>query len=390
MRIIILSAVLFFIQVRSNGQQTIAIERDSLYSIIKTTIKNVLDDRSYTRIPNTEFEERLETKVKEKVNTQVDQKFANLRNIVLLVLALIGGGILFGLKSLIGSNVKDQSDKEMKKIQDNLDGDIEIRVENYFLKNYQVIIDKQLKANRESIDLELKRVFETQSEINNQMQDIKKYLLEARLEQIKSEIDAKKTTEATFNSLNDILKEAEVQKNTVLLGKVINELSYASYYLRKDSEMENILRRFMDQRDISIKETVFMNMGSGFFYNYSSTYDETDRQKCLLFLNEALKRANGYGEALGLKLELYMVDYEKAQRQEDKQRLFDDAKATIEQIKKMDLSAYEVIKRFERVKTNKIEESYINLFYKLFPEDTAIIRKKAELYNAKKEPQAYN
>ena len=65
----------------------------------------------------------------------------------------------------------------------------------------------------------------------------------------------------------------------------------------------------MNDENIKLTELVFINLASGYFYNYESTLDENDRNKCLLYINESLKKVANYGEAYALKLELLMIDY---------------------------------------------------------------------------------
>jgi hypothetical protein len=353
--------------------QTTPLE-DSINSVIRSTVKSYLANESYTRIPYKDFDEEINRKINDDIRSRWNSMIAWMLG--------IGGGILLFFfnytKKDIQTKVSEGVNAEIAKLtqasKSDLDGKIndirsdfektmDLQIENSFLKNYSNYISKM----EQMLD-----------EINKKVSANNTIILDAKLEKTRKEIDAKNVTQKTFNDLLTMLSEAENLKNVDQIGQIITELSFASYYLKNEKQMEGIVNKYTGQWDVNIKENVYLNLASGFFYNYYNTGDVGDRDKCLQYISLALKKLPDYGEALGLKLEMHMLDHQKSKDSETKAENISNAMNTIAQVLQSGIASKELIRRFERVKTSKAEEQCISLAYVLLPEKMKEIEEKAK------------
>jgi hypothetical protein len=80
-----------------------------------------------------------------------------------------------------------------------------------------------------------------------------------------------------------------------------------------------------------------------------------------------LKRLSNYGEAYGLRLELLMLDYSRTTDATEKQKIVEQTKTVLDQIKYSDVAVKEVLARFNRVSSSKLESDCIQLLKQTLP-----------------------
>jgi hypothetical protein len=356
-----------------SGLTQSAAENNSIDSVIRVAVKSYLTNESYTRIPYKDFDDEINKKINDDIRSRWNSMIAWMLG--------IGGGILLfffnytkkDIQAKVSEGVnaeitkltqisKSDLDAKINDIRGDFEKTMDLQIENSFLKNYSTYISKM----EQMLD-----------EINKKVSANNTIILDAKLEKTRKEVDAKNVTQKTFNDLLTMLSEAENLKNVDQIGQIITELSFASYYLKNEKQMEGIVNKYAGQWDVNIKENVYLNLASGFFYNYYNTGDVADRDKCLQYISLALKKLPDYGEALGLKLEMHMLDHQKTKDSNAKAEYVSDAMNTIAQVLQSAIASKELIRRFERVKTSKAEEQCIAQAYTLFPEKMKEIEDKA-------------
>src|SRR4051794_14080607 len=92
----LLTVILIFFS-SASGQN----EKDSLSKMIKSSLKEALDDRSYTRIPNAEYDNIVDR----KVSSSVDDKFKYIYWIFGIISTVLGGLLFFSGRSLLQNAV---------------------------------------------------------------------------------------------------------------------------------------------------------------------------------------------------------------------------------------------------------------------------------------------
>ena len=75
----------------SASSQSITIPKDSLDKIIQGTLNKMLDDKLYTRIPNTQFDDIMI----EKISSTIDNKFQKLYWYVGVIGAILGSLLFY-------------------------------------------------------------------------------------------------------------------------------------------------------------------------------------------------------------------------------------------------------------------------------------------------------
>jgi len=327
----------------------VSINRDSLNNLIRNNLHEILQNQSYTRIPSSEFDSIMV----EKISSAIDDKFKTLYWYVGFIGFILGSLLFYSGNRFLKDSVQNKFSEESASIQQKILSDIE----------------KEVLGLKQEMETKLKDVSGKLQKAEDQLTDTKKEILLIRLEKIKNEIDSKVVAEETFQSLKKSLRESENLIDNTLIEKVIALLSTASYYLQKETEMEKVVQTYMNNENIKMNANVFINLASGYFYNYHSTQDNNDKMKCLFYINESLKRLAYYGEAYGLKLELFMLDFSRSTDPSEKQKLLEQAKLVLDQSKYSAAAIKEVIARFDRVSASKVEEDCIQTLKNNLPKE---------------------
>lgn len=382
MKLLLTALAFLMLSTSLEAQNTGTRRNDTLPEMIKKLLQDVIEE-SYTRIPKKEFESNIQAQVIEKVDAKVDREFGRIINIglgVIGLLTLVSGAIFFSAKSMMQNMVKEQVETRFKELEIKIEKENKKEIDHIFLSLYKEKFEEKMEEYQKAVETQLKEVREDLIEIQNAKP--REESVFTKLEKLKQEIANKTYTDNTFYSLKELLEETDGKKDYTMMSAIISELSLASYYLKKDIEMDQIILKYSQVPALNIKETVFLNLASGFFYNYHQTGQSTDRDKVIDYIEKSLKKLSDYGEAFALKLELTMLDYEKSSNTEEKGNQLAEAKKIIEKVKLSKISAFETINRFERVKVSPFEEPYINLLYEFFPDDMKLIKEMADSYKS--------
>ena len=104
------------------------------------------------------------------------------------------------------------------------------------------------------------------------------------------------------------------------------------------------------------------------YNNYNSL---NQRHKCIEYLDKSLELTQGYGEALGLKLEVFMMDFLRTKDAEKKQESRSNALKVIDGIMNSEsmAPAYETLSRLERDVQNRGFNKYVAALFKELPNE---------------------
>jgi hypothetical protein len=369
------------------GAQKIS-NNDSIYVALQG-IQKSLEEKNYTRIPNSDFDKALEIKLSEKVNAQVTDRIDTIRNIVFLVLAIIGGALLLGLRTMVNNSVSEQLKDKIKQVEDDMKEKINIFYYEFVKDDMRKELNlqkeelrKEMIGYRDEFRKEIDPVKQKAESIVVELNTAKRLLLDYNISKLKAESkreDIKKEDiKKNFELAKEYLTQAEELEDKKLVTLAMAELSTAAYYAKKDREIESIIEKYIDSTDTVINENVFINLASGMFYEYVSTRDKNIKDKAMKYINASLRKINDYGEALGLKLEFFMADYEENFGTDAKEKIKHEASVIINHILISEFSPNEAIGRFNRVKTNAIERKYIDMLYENFPDEMKKMEEKVK------------
>ena len=103
------------------------------------------------------------------------------------------------------------------------------------------------------------------------------------------------------------------------------------------------------------------------------------------YLDKSLLATPGYGEALGLKLVTYMIEYERSKTENEKLEIKDTTLNLISEINiSFAVSADETIDRLVRDRNSEIYKKYVDTLYNLFPAEMEKMHEIADGYRATK------
>lgn len=343
------------------------ISKDSIYAAFKQIASEVITEKNYTRIPIQDLDERLNSKISEDVNSRF-RSFIAITGSVLGILALVFGGIIASRQR---DRFKGLTAELKSEVINELRPEIEKQTELFYLKNYE----KKMNDLKESLTNEMKRVSDSLDAINVQIPDIRKSFVQARVESIQNDRNNKQVTTPLFVELKELLADAEELKDTVLISKVLNELSYVSFYLRKDRELEPIMSKYLERVDLDIEATAWINTAIVTLYAYQATGDINEKEKTLKYINQALKKIPDYGEAFALKIELLMSEYDKTIDPKEKQRLKEETINLIQFVNRSAIAASETLARFNRIQTSKAKSIYIDMALTMFAKEFEEMKK---------------
>lgn len=361
------------------------IERDTVY-ISSGDIRKLIDDKYYVRVPSTDLEMHLQ----ERVSNVVNDKFNIIYGIIGIASLLIGSILVFNVRSYVNSQIdsklstrdaefKSEFKKDFDKSFSGMEKHMDTEIENYFLRNFKVNMEAALASLREEQD----KALQAQEEFALRSVEMMKVYNEVRYEKLKANVDGRKELQKTLDELSDLLQQAEKINDLEMLPKVLDELAYVSFLLKKDAEFKKLFDRYAERTDLDIKATTFVNTALGTLYDYQNTGDIDVRDKTLMYLNKALRKLDYYGEALGMKLELFMTDYEFNVDAAKKELALLEVKKLLEIINSKDYAASETIRRLKRIQASSAKSKYIDMIFEKFPEEMQQMENLSNEYAAK-------
>ncbi|WOD42451.1 hypothetical protein [Hwangdonia lutea] len=348
--------------------------------LITKKVKEVIGENEYIRVPLTNFENDIQSKISATINKRIN-------NLIGFLVAIIG--ILSAL-SIIQSNrsrniLKEQvlaqisADLNSKTVESRefFEGIINSRLED---------IEKQLLGK---LELQYKSNVENIKNVENQLEQSKSqiakaedYLINIEFESLKKMLRERKYDYAiTLKRLTTLLKDVEDKKRKALIPDIVDLLTLIYYDYKNYNEVTDLINKY--EGKIKFKSSSYVNAALTGIYDYHNYNSVNQRAQALIYLDKSLELIQGYGSALALKLEIFMMDYLRAEEDKQKDQAIKDAKSVFNKILKSESGApsYETISRLTRDSKLASYKKYFDKLNELFAEELKQMQLKADEYS---------
>jgi hypothetical protein len=303
---------------------------------LKTKISNLeteIREGSYTRIPNTDFENIIDNKIQKSLRETL--------NWWLIVIA--------ALVSALGFLI------------------------NRYAKAYlQTIVDAKVNQLKNENEEQIKRIS------NQYFSSVIESLVDFKMETIQKKMF--KVEEIIVEDLISYLNDEKItisEKKKVDLIDVIMRCYYYNNYPQRKEKMIKLIKEYGD--DFNLLSTTYANAAIAFssMYDIYGTKDYLDSaiENC----NNSIRILPDYGLAFALKLELYTIAQVKALDDEEKLLYEKELQKVFREIEN-NSSTYlctELISRFKEDE-NTFMKTYLDILYSGYPDDIARIRERAD------------
>ena len=337
-----------------------------------------IDSANYTRIPNKDFDRVLTY----QVNNSINSKLTFWLTITGAIVAIIGGLALYSAKRFVSDNIREviqekigtlqrelfnKNDEQIKGIQEK----ISTVQRELYNKN-----DEQIKGIRQELQKDLERVNGEIKIMNQTSLSTQKFIYGEEFEKIKAEVDANAPRDQIYNRLKTLLNEIEKIGYREILPNVVDELIAACYILRKYKDIDLLIEAY-GFKDEELLGNSYFTAGLVGLNNYNLYSSAAGRSSAIRFMDKSLELTPGYGTAQAVKLEIFMMDYERATSEKDKQKAKDEAIRVLAEVNTSIFSPWETIERLNGDRKVKSFVKFVNLLYELFPGEMAIMEEKA-------------
>lgn len=318
---------------------------DSASAVIRE-IRQQLEDKNYTRIPNADFENI----VNNKIAATVDDKFHSwLTNIVLLI-GLLSGVLLFAGRLYLNST-----------------------------------ISKELSVKIETVEGELKKyISEELSDAKSFIEEAKQFIYREEYEKLHALFKSKRyNVEDLTIKCQQLLSKVEKINYAELVSLVVDDLLSLYYDQRLYNDCEKLVQNY--SRQYELLASTWFNTALIYSNNYETYASVQQRNKCFEYLDKALLITPGWGEAQAIKLEIYMMDYLRSTNDDEKAQNKTFAQNVLKEINSgtSGASAYETLDRLTRDQKNARYGRYSSLIPEIFPDLYKEIGIKAQEYAEK-------
>lgn len=348
-------------------------------NLITEKVKEVIEKNQYVRIPIGDFETNIQSKISATINKRIN-------NLIGFLVAIIG--ILSAL-SIIQSNRSRNILKEQVLAQISADLNSKTVESREF---FEGIINSRLKEIErqltEKLELQLKSNVENIKNVESQLQQSKlqitkaeDYLINIEFEHLRKSLrDRKYDYTTTLKRLTALLKDVEDKKRKDLIPDIVDLLTLIYYDYKNYNEVTDLITKY--QGKIKFKSSSYVNAALTGLYDYHNFNSVMQRAQALIYLDKSLELIQGYGSALALKLEIFMMDYIRAEKDEQRDTAVKDAKTVFNKILKSESGApsYETINRLNKDSTISSYKKYFDKLNELFPEELKLMQQKANEY----------
>ncbi|MFD1614908.1 hypothetical protein [Gelatiniphilus marinus] len=347
--------------------------------LITEKVKEVIGENEYIRIPLTNFENDIQSKISATINKRIN-------NLIGFLVAIIG---IMSALSIIQSNrsrniLKEQvlaqisADLNSKTVETRefFEGIINSRLKD-IEKQLMEKLELQFKSNAENIKQVENQLLQSKSQITK----AEDYLINIEFESLQKMLRERKYDYATtLKRLTTLLKDVEDKKREDLLPDIVDLLTLIYYDYKNYNEVTDLINKY--EGKIKFKSSSYVNAALTGLYDYHNFNSLMQRAQALIYLDKSLELIQGYGSALALKLEIFMMDYIRAEDDEQKDKAIKDAKTVFDKILKSESGApsYETINRLNRDSTILSYKKYFDKLNELFPEELKLMQQKAKDY----------
>ncbi|WP_299550426.1 hypothetical protein [Seonamhaeicola sp.] len=350
--------------------------RVELRSDLKNQIEEIIDD-SYIRIPKKDFDTMIENRLSNLVNSKINA----------LIGITVGLITLLSLFSIFQFNKSRVSNEKLIEAQVNIAAKESILdIQSFYKDNIESKLAEIEKRLTQNIDLlkkdnesSLTQIHEQIEKAKTQVKKAEDYLTNLEIESLTNLIITEKKYQLPedLNRAQNILNDIEASENKFQIPTVVNLLSYIYYDQKQYNEVNDLISTY--EKDFKLKSNTYINGALTALNDYHNYNSLNQRHKCIEYLDKSLELTQGYGEALGLKLEVYMMDFLRADDDAVKQASKSSALKVIDGILHSENRApsYETLSRLERDAQNASYNKYVITLFTEFPEKMDALLKEA-------------
>jgi len=299
-----------------------------------------LSENNYVRVPEKDLDDKLTNMIANEVNDTVTSWLI----ISSIILGAFGGVAIYATRKYI-------NDKMREEFKVSIDDTLKEKL-SVFSKELELIKSHNLVSRRSFYETELTR--------------IKKEVADNTKNKIRQEVPYEKLV-ALIDGLEEI-------KYFDLIPAAIDEMVRLCYTLAKDEELDKYVSKYSEH---NLTAPTYLNAALVPFYKYVISGTVGIRKKLMDYLEKSLNKIHDYGDAKGLKLITYMIDYDRATLEKQKRKLKEMALSLTNEINSSTISPLETIRRLRTHEKTESLRKYIVQLYELLPDEMQKMEEKA-------------
>lgn len=342
------------------------------------SLQKRLDDGNYTRVPKQDYENILKNTVTSEVDESIKKWIAFLGGLIGLVGVFIA--------AYFKNQIKTQVDESLKNKLDVIDARIDRVVQNEkdentrqdlklaeVTKRIDNIITEQGQFADKSNTLVDKKIKDSLSFVWDDIADSKVRLAEEK----------KFNGTDLIQQITDFLENKEIllrKENRIKLIDTLMRCYYntpAKNVEEKYKNMIQLLRKY--ETDYELLPETYANAAIALTSSYQQSGVKSVRDSCIDCCDKSISRLKDYGEPYAIKLEVFIMDYEKAYDEKEKNEAVENIKRTFNAIKNNTsrILCLQIISRISRDNNVAALKSYMASLEKMFVDDLTSIRQRA-------------
>jgi len=347
---------------------------DSLQRKIEK-LEKFLEDKNYTRVPNNEFDKSLEYIVSQKVSGSILYWIGGLG----AILAFAGYSLINSMKNSLKADadkiIKDNSNETSKNLKDlkkELDEEIKIQNEKSVDENKRQdenikTLNEQVRSNLLALnDYRDDTIKSIDEKFNSALESLWDDIADSKYNRAK---ELNFTGENLINELKSFLENKTISLSKVKIVALVDALMRCYYSEKKYKEMIELLRKY--ENNYELLPESYANAAIALNDSYKRSGSEADLKTCIECCDKSIEKLKDYGTAYTVKLEVLMMNYEKAFDDNEKQIVLEKIKRTFKDIENNESPAlpYSILERINIDKPISYIKKYIELLEKMFKND---------------------
>ena len=342
-----------------------------------------ITESQYVRIPKNDFDTIIENQITVLVNKKINTLIA----LVVAAIGLFSGLSLFqNMKSK--SSIKEEMFSRINGVKNDLGAELQAFIEKITastieprFKNYEKFVELEVRNVKSESQTLLVHIQEEFKRVVDERNRTKEYILDSEFRLVQNAVHTKTFSKEDLVIGERLLKDLETSNpNDTRIPPLVDLLSYIYYDTRSYKEVTQLLEKY---KDLNLSSNTYINAALAAIYDYHNYNNPEKKIKALYYLDRSLQITEAYGEALGLKLEIFMMDYTLNDKAEIKEEAVGNAEAVIKSILKSasDAPSHETVSRLSRDITLESYQNLMDTLYDLFKDDMEQMLERANKYD---------
>ena len=372
--------------VNSQSQDKITNEK-----AIKESLENIIED-NYIRIPNEDFDaivqHQLSNLVNKKFNTLFgiavagitlisfisvrlfnQSKISN-EKLIKAEVALAAKDAIKELQDYYKENIKSKLDELGQRIEKSIELlQIELRSNVDILKkDHTNTIDVLKKDNSSSLSIINDQILRAKQQVSR----AEEYMANLEIQNLRELIVSKSGKSYRFpedlERTKNVLRDLENNEIKFQIPTVVNLLSYIYYDQRMYNEVNELISKY--EENYILHSNTYINGALTAISDYNNYNTFAQRNKAIEYLDKSSDRTKGYGEALALKLEVFMMDFVRSNNDSNRAEALKNSSKVLHNILMSEnkMPSYETVSRLMRDYKIQSYKKYIQPLFTELPD----------------------